>query len=447
MRFPFKLLLAGLALLILYLQSHAQVAFAPATNYFVGSSPLSVTTADVNGDGKVDLVTAISGNNTLSVLTNNGLGKFGSNTTFFCGWEPHSVAAADVNGDGKVDLISANTGFSNAYISNSVTAFTNNGSGGFILSATLHAGIYRPYSIATADVNGDGAVDLICANARIGNGNQLGSDTIAILTNNRVGSFALAASIHVGSDPLFVVTADVNGDGWVDVISENWLGNTLSILTNNGSGGFAIASSPSAGSQPFSIAAADINGDNWIDLICGHSGNTLSILTNNGSGGFVLASSPQVGNGGASGVTAADVNLDGKMDLICQNFNDFAVMVLTNNGSGSFVLVATCPVLPFPEGIAAADVNDDGRVDVISANSLGDTLSVLINAPTLGINFSSNSVLVSWPSSWTNWMLLQNSDLRTTNWISSTGIADDGTNKILTLAPTMGNLFFRLLHP
>ncbi len=443
MRFHLKLLVAGLALLILHLQSHAQVAFTKATNYVVGAKALSVLATDVNYDGKVDLVGVVNSYTPLLVFTNNGNGNFGSNAAYATGYGTTSVAAADVNGDGKVDLICANQGLQFVVLSNSVTVFTNNGNGGFTLSVTLNAGT-RPHSVAAADVNGDGKVDVVCANA---SSSFPGGNTLTIFTNNGNGNFALSTSFGINS-LLSVIAADVNGDGWMDLITG---GGALSVFTNNQTGGFVLAFSQAVARNPLSVAAADLNRDGRLDLCCVNSTTTtLTIFTNNGGGSFVLSSTPTVGFEPAA-VTAADVNGDGWPDLISANFVANTLSVLTNDGSGGFALANTCAVGLSPDSVAVADLNRDGRGDLICANqnsfSVPGTLSVLMNVPTLTIKPSGNNVFVSWPSSWTNWTLLQNSDLRTTNWIPSTGIADDATNKILTLAPTMGNLFFRLFHP
>jgi hypothetical protein len=343
-----------------------QVSFTLSSSPGVGSDPNWVTAADVNGDGRVDLISANETANTLSVLTNNGSGGFVTAGTYAVGNTPASVVAADVNGDGKLDLISAN------YNANTLSVLTNDGHGNFALASSPDVGS-NPYGVVAADVNGDGKVDLICANS--------GDNTLSVLTNNGNGGFVLAATMGVGNHPDIVVAADVNGDGKVDLICANQYGSTLSVLTNNGSGGFATAGTYAVGNQPTSVAAADVNGDGKLDLISANYGNnTLSVLTNDGHGNFALASSPGAGTNPYS-VVAADVNGDGAVDLICAHYEgNNSLSVLTNNGSGGFVLATSPGVGSNPLSVVAADVNGDGKVDLISANIQGNNLSVLTNA-------------------------------------------------------------------
>ncbi len=346
--------------------------FTLASSPGVGSYPKSVVAADVNGDGKLDLISASFGDSTLTVLTNNGSGGFGSNATLNVGSGPYSVVAADVNGDGKVDLISAN------FYDGTLTVLTNNGRGGFGFNATLPVG-GGPQSVVAADVNGDGKVDLISAN--------LDDDTLTVLTNNGSGGFGSNATLNVGSFPDSVVAADVNGDGKLDLISANYFDDTLTVLTNNGSGGFGYNATLNVGSGPDEVVAADVNGDGKVDLIC--QDGALIVFTNSGSGGFVLASSLGVGaNAGA--VTVADVNGDGKPDLISANGGANTLTVLTNNGSGGFGFNANWNVGSQPVSVVAADVNGDGRLDLISANYGSNTLSVLFNTPRFTGNFAGN---------------------------------------------------------
>lgn len=340
----------------------------------VGSQPHSVAAADVNSDGKPDLIIANSGANNLTVLTNNGSGGFVAAATLGVGYAPDWVIAVDVNGDGKPDLVSANSG------NISLTVLTNNGSGGFAVASSPTVGS-QPECVVAADVNGDGNVELISANA--------GAAALSVLANNGNGIFAVTSTLGVGPIPFVVAAADVNGDGYVDLISVNGGNDTLTVMTNNHSGGFYLASSPTVGHLPSGVTAADVNGDGKVDLITANQGaNTLSVLINNGSG-FTLASSPGVGLVPAA-VTAADVNGDGKVDLICANVNGNTLTVLTNNGGGGFAIAGSPAVGTSPRSVTAADVNLDGRPDLICANMGNATVSVLFNTLSFAASFAGN---------------------------------------------------------
>ena len=416
----------------------------------VGNNPHCVIAADINGDGNADLICANEGavinpGNTLSVLTNNGGGGFGSNATYTVGSAPYSVIAADVNEDGMVDLISAN------FYDNTLSVLTNNGSGGFGSNATYAVGEF-PCSIVAADVNGDGHIDLICANS---GGRSPADSTLTVLTNNGSGGFGFNATYAVGFVPVSVVAADVNHDGYIDLICANSRGSSLSVLTNDRSGGFVLASTL-ATPQPNSVVAADVNGDGYVDLICANTGyGTLTVFTNNGNGGFALASINDVGFQPQS-VVATDVNGDGHVDLVCANLgiyelpgniliNGNTLSVLTNDGGGGFVIASTPFLGVGPVSVIAADVNGDGKVDLISGNN-GNTLSVLISIPTLAINNNNSNPTVFWPSGWINWKLLQSSNLMT--WTTNNNIFDDGTNVSCTAtsAAAPNHFYFRLAH-
>lgn len=198
-----------------------------------------------------------------------------------------------------------------------------------------------------------------------------------------------------------------------------------------------------------------------MDLVCANSGSsTLTVLTNNGSGHFGFNATLNVGSGPQS-VVAADVNGDGKLDLISANFNGNTLTVLTNNGYGGFGSNTTIQTQIYtPASVAVADVNGDGKMDLIYADTGDQEVGVLTNTsifspptstPPLTINQQGNNIRVSWPSASAGWSLQQNPNLGTADWgpsgYNGYGIADDGTNKSLTMLQTPQNLFFRLLHP
>ena len=359
--------------------------FVLASQPGAGTYPYSLTAADVNGDGHVDLISA-NDYNTLSVYTNSGSGDFVPASRLIVGFLPFSVVAADVNGDGQLALICANYG------DNSLTVLTNGGAGNFGVSATLPSVGGNPYSVTAADVTGDGHVDLICANSA--------DHTLTVYTNNGSGSFAMSALLTVGQRPVSVTAADVNGDGHVDLISANNDDKSLTVLTNNGRGGFLLAATPDAGTRPVMVRAADVNRDGRLDLVCVNdrstegTPDTFTVLTNDGRGGFTFSSAPVVGYGAFS-CTVADVNGDGQVDLISANNHSATLSVLTNDGSGGFALYATLgTVSSFPNAVAAADVNGDGKPDLISANS-GGGLSVFLNTTTVSAFFHGSATTIT----------------------------------------------------
>jgi hypothetical protein len=241
------------------------------------TAPQCVIAAPLTSNGFMDLVCADLPN-TLTVLTNNGNGVFAVSSTLTVGTNPDWVCAADVNGDGHIDLICANAG--NGTSAGTLTVLTNNGIGGFVLSSTLTVGVF-PSSVTAADVNGDGHVDLICANL----GNQTSAGTLTVLTNNGSGGFALSSSPVVGIAPRSITAADVNGDGNVDLICANSGSGTLTVLTNNGSGGFVLSATLTTGIEL--VVAADVNGDGHVDLI-GANPNAVLVFLNEPAykGGF-----------------------------------------------------------------------------------------------------------------------------------------------------------------
>ena len=212
--------------------------FWPVASPPTGSEPMAVASADFNGDGWQDLVCVDYADFTVIMFTNNGRGGFApaSTNTLATGAAPLWVAAADVNGDGRPDIITANYGLS------TITILTNNGSNGFTLATNISTGTStQPYYVVAADINGDGRTDLIVAN--------YSTSTLSVFTNNGAGVFALASapSTGAGTGPIAVAVADMNGDGRPDLISANYNTGTLSILTNAGNGQFVLTAAPSAG--------------------------------------------------------------------------------------------------------------------------------------------------------------------------------------------------------
>jgi len=129
----------------------------------------------------------------------------------------------------------------------------------------------NPFSVTSADVNGDRQVDLIIAN--------VASNTVSVLLGNGAGTFATKVDYTTGTIPISVTSTDVNGDTHPDLIVANLGSNTVSVLLGNGAGTFATKVDYTTGTTPFSVTSADVNGDGKADLISANSSShTLSVL-------------------------------------------------------------------------------------------------------------------------------------------------------------------------
>jgi uncharacterized protein (TIGR03437 family) len=359
--------------------------FTPDTGspFATGNIPVSVVVADFNGDGFADL--AIAGlPPSVTVLLGNGLGGFTPAAAFTASIgvlptdEPMSLAVGDFNNDGRPDLVVTQP------LGNQVTVLINSGGSGFLPGVAFPVGS-DPKFIAVADFNGDGFQDLAVSDS--------GGSSITILLGNGLGGFTAATGspFAVGTSPQGVAVGDFNGDGNSDLAVANLGSNTVTVLLGNGMGGFTAATgSPfAAGASPFGIATADLNGDGHLDLAIADFGGTVTVLLGNGSGGFTADSgSPFAAGNEAESVVIADFNGDGYPDLATVNLVG-SVTVLLGNGTGGFAAASGSPfAAETPESLAVGDFNGDGRPDLAIANDIDEgTVTVLLNAaPVLTAN-------------------------------------------------------------
>ncbi|MFC1481987.1 FG-GAP-like repeat-containing protein [Candidatus Neomarinimicrobiota bacterium] len=243
------------------------------------------------------------------------------------------------------------------------------GNGTFAAATNYSVGSY-PYSVAAADLDGDGAVDLVAHNGN--------SHDVSVLLNNGDGTFKPAVNYSVGTGPTFVIIADLDGDDTPDLAVSNGTSGNISVLLGNGNGTFATAVPYGAGSTPWSLDAADLDGDADVDLVAANSASAnLSVLLNDGTGTFASAVNYQVGLDPRL-VQAADLNGDGTLDLAVTNSGDGNVSVLLGSGTGTFAAAANHPAGSAPWSLEVIDLNVDGDLDLVTANSGSGNLSVLL---------------------------------------------------------------------
>jgi uncharacterized delta-60 repeat protein len=333
------------------------VTFGSPTLYGSDSS-LGVVIADVNDDGKPDIVAPESGGSgsSVDVYLGTGTGTFGAAQNFSCAGttlgasQPYAVAVADVNGDGKVDIVTANFG-------GTMSVLLGNGDGTFG-AATVYAAGSEPNGIAVGDVNGDSLPDIVVANR--------GDSTVGVYMNDGNGTFAAPVDYAVGAGPNSVGLADFNKDGHLDIFTANTSDSTVSVLLNNGDGTFAAADNIPVTGGPSDAVAGDFNGDGNLDIATSDlNTGSVSVLLGAGTGTFSAPITSAGLSTSAISLSTSDFNSDGKADLAVVAFNSDSAAVLLGNGDGTFgAPTDLTPGLP-GGSIISGDINGDGKPDVV----------------------------------------------------------------------------------
>jgi len=376
-----------------------------STSYNFAGGPYGMIAADFNGDGKLDLAamslpTGATSNLSVSVQLGNGDGSFQMPVNYPLDGNGGSVSivAADFNGDGKLDIAVLNIGGCGVDVcANTISVLLGNGDGTFQPQTAYPTALGAQF-LLVGDFNRDGKLDLATGNnSDIHLNNYNGLPTVSVLLGNGDGTFQSHVDYPVGDNVTTITTmvaGDFNGDGNLDLtcMSDDAKNVAeLSILLGNGDGSFQAATQTSLPTHGQSLITADVNGDGKLDLVSTVNtspNGVVYVSLGNGDGSFQPGVSYMAGDSPAV-VAAADINGDGKLDLVVASDLSSAVSILPGNGDGTFQSAVSFPA-SFPGAQANAlpslvigDFNGDGRIDLAVLNTdnvglLNDSLTVLL---------------------------------------------------------------------
>ncbi len=341
--------------------------FTPGPTLSVGNLPLGITSGDFDGDGKIDIAASNAVDSTISVLRNIGNGLFAAAVTLnlpnfsF----PRGIIAEDVNGDNRLDLITANA------VGNNVSVFLGNVAGGFGTRRDYAAG-NGATDLVAVDLNGDGQKDLAVADA---NSNQVttlinSGGSFATSTRFNVGQQPVTiTALDMDNDGDQDLAVGCAGNNEITLLQNNGTASftVASRLTTSGSIG------------NFDIVALDVDGDTNIDLAVGNRNvtNEVNVFLNVGSGTFLGRQDLNFPTPGDTGgpIAAADLNGDGAPDLVVAGIVDNRLHVLINPNPPFNVQTAMLTIslsqpstLPVTVNYATADGSATGGADYVRVN-------------------------------------------------------------------------------
>jgi len=344
------------------------VGMAATANFGI-ANPGFVTAADLNGDGKLDLVISYFQNGSpqtygVAILLGNGDGTFRAPASFPIGaYAYSSIVVADFNDDGKLDLAVAEDG--------GFDILLGNGDGTMQPFQHVSPNGVNVASLAAGDFNGDGKLDLAVG------GNE--SDLIGVLLGNGDGTFQTVATYPGLPESYGLVAGDFNQDGILDLAVTGSNNGGVGVLLGNGDGSFR-APIATGGPVCYGLAAADFNGDGILDLATG--GSTGTIWLGLGNGKFKPAVGyPMAQYTGQTPITG-DFNGDGRQDvaILAGEESAGALFILLGNGDGTFqpALSTAGSVDPYSL-LVAGDFNGDGLLDIATPLSLNLQTTVALS--------------------------------------------------------------------
>jgi hypothetical protein len=382
-----------------YMKGYGDGTFRAAVDYYSPTSDngqpfgIDIATGDFNGDGLPDVVIgnccdAAVG---ITVFLSRPDGSLQPGVNYGSGGALEYVAVADLDGDGVLDIAATDFGSGVVQIFNGNKNTGGVGDGTFTVgnSYPTGAGVPGPQGIVVSDFDQDGHPDLAVANL-LGN---LGVSNLGILLNDKQGGFQPVVNYTTCSGATQVAAADLDGDGFPDLVAPLPACTGMVVFHNDGTGNFQPLGDFGVGHNPAQVAVGDVNGDGVPDLVITMddflNGHGIAVALGKNDGTFQPVNIPAYPstlqanhyNPLPSYIKLVDLDGDGKLDLVYTNSNFGTVGVMYGKGdiNGTFYDPVEYPTGQFSFGLAVADVNGDGAVDVVTASDDTSAVTVLLN--------------------------------------------------------------------
>ena len=388
MRLPGAVL--ALAFLALWLPgSRDQAPSFREVSISTDKGPRFIAVADVNHDGKPDLIVANAEGGTVTVLLGDGRGHFqtAKGSPIPADHLPNDIAVADMNQDGNPDLVIAN------HQSPFLTILLGDGKGGFQPAPGSPVDVHsnpHPHGVAVAAFSGNGKLDAVT--------DSWGNNQIELLEGDGKGGLRTPGRFFpVGRRPYERLrSADFNRDGHPDVVTTNLDDDTVTILLDDGKGGFheAHGSPFPAGAKPWQMAIDDFNKDGNTDLaiipyerdVTDARRLAVTVLLGDGKGGFTPMQTQSLSLGterlggchGANSIATGDINGDGYRDIVVSCAESKTLAIFLGRGNNGFTRYTRASLGGWGS-VAVADLNGDGRDDIITANNSDGSITIFFS--------------------------------------------------------------------
>ncbi|MFA6468910.1 MAG: LamG-like jellyroll fold domain-containing protein [Bacteroidota bacterium] len=389
------------------LQAHSRngfiVKFNTSNQVTSGSFAANVTTsatangygmfiADIDNDGKPDLVTGNESSNGMNVVRNTSTsGSFSFATPLNFSTSPYSgldVAVGDIDGDGKLDVLSAQVN------GDRFSIFRNTSTSGSVsMAARMDYTLTAAHGSAIGDLDGDGKPEVVVAN---NSGNQ-----ITVYKNSSTpGTISISSvlSLTSGSGPREVHLSDFDGDGKLDIAAVCYNAGGISVFRNTSSvGTVSFNAKQDMSASCFGMAIGDLTGDGKPEIAaaCGSGGYVRVFQNTSAAGAITFGAGVNYAAPANRTITIGDFSGDGKPD-IASNSASSSVSILKNNfTSGTLITSSFAAEVAYAIGsntwnLRSADLDGDGKMDIAAIGQASSSISLLRNTVPLPATFVAN---------------------------------------------------------